>query len=189
MTALLGSDEATTKLYRELLLRVFQENRRSNQNPDGLFFYYFDDRQNDMHQSYILEVLERIGRQTILVDCAGLTGLKIYRSASETDGNTRVAYSALEELLLKKNVAVVFKDISRSKVPSPVEFVRSLLKIVDDAHFQGYRPISDLIFIDSASFLQKGWPSIAQYTRQIGPMNIFENRISAVSDSTPFAIQ
>ena len=126
------------------------------------------------HERIVLEILRRLGRETVTVDCTGLTARDSYRKASNTDGNTRAAYEAFERMLLNENVAFVFKDISRSNMSHRAEFVRSLLKIGDDAHFQRYLPVSDVVFIDAASFLEKGCDSISPYTRQIGPVDAFD---------------
>ncbi len=170
-------------------MRHFLENRLCDQNPDGVFFFYFNDRQKDQHERIVLEILRRLGRETVTVECTGLTARDIYRKASNTDGNTRTACEAFERMLLNENVALVFKDISRSKMSHRAEFVRSLLKIGDDAHFHGYRPVSDVVFIDAASFLEKGWDSISPYTRQIGPVDAFDAWFKTGSDPTPFAIE
>ena len=142
-----------------------------------------------MHIKIILEILQRLNRRTILVDCTGLSAMEIYRRVSGTNGNTEVAYKACETVLLNDNVAVVFKDISQSKISHRAGFARSLLKIGDDAHFQDYRPVSDVIFVDSASFLHNGWDLIAPYTKQFGPINSFDIWLQNISDMTPFRIQ
>ena len=117
------TDEALIEHYRNLLMRHFLENRRRDQNPDAVFFFYFNDRQKDQHERIILEILRRLGRETVTVDCTGLTARDIYRGASIADGNTRAAHEALRQMLLKKPAAFVFKDISRSNMSQRAEFV------------------------------------------------------------------
>ena len=46
-----------------------------------------------------------------------------------------------------------------------------------------------VVFIDAASFLEKGWDSISPYTRQIGPVDAFDSWFKTGSDPTPFAIE
>lgn len=85
------TDEPLIEHYRNLLMRHFLENRRRDQNPDGVFFFYFNYRQKDRHERIVLEILRRLGRETVMVDCAGLTARDIYRKASNTDRITRTA--------------------------------------------------------------------------------------------------
>ncbi len=110
------TNEALIEHYRDLLMRHFLENRRRVQNPDGVFLFYFNDRQKDQHERSVLEILRRLGRETVTLDRTGLTARDIYRKASNTDGNTRAAYEAFERMLLNENMAFVFKDISRSNM-------------------------------------------------------------------------
>ncbi|HBA43124.1 MAG TPA: hypothetical protein DCZ07_09130 [Alphaproteobacteria bacterium] len=86
------------------------------------------------------------------------------------------------------NMTSVLEDISRSKVSNRAVFVREILKMLDDAHFSGHRPTSDVIFIDSASFLEKGWRLIAPYSQQIAPIDMWDSWSETASETNPVEI-
>ena len=59
---------------------------------------------------------------------------------------------------------MVVQELSRSSIRArKADYARSLIKILDDAHFDGIQPSSDLIFIDYGDFLHRSWSSIGTY--------------------------
>lgn len=58
----------------------------------------------------------------------------------------------------------MISGISKSKIPSgKADYARSIIKINDDAHFKNIFPKSDIIFVDSAAFLERSWEQLGTY--------------------------
>lgn len=164
--------------YRALLLRHFQRNRISSMNPDAAFFYGFSDEQIENFGAAIPTVLQQLARPFAVVHCAGKTNRQIYLEAARAFGkevadktDAYTAAKALDDALLNGACTLVLQMLSESKGSYKPGFARSLIKTLDDAHFKGFRAMSDIIYIDRASFLQKAWPDIGAYLRAVGPFD------------------
>ena len=70
------------------------------------------------------------------------------------------------EILLKSNKVVVISGISKSKIASrKSDYARSIIKINDDAQLSNISPASDIVFVDSAAFLEKSWRQLNVYIK------------------------
>ena len=131
--------------FQQMLTQHFIHNRSRPKNPDGLFLYYFSDQQKRDWQMILTGLLQRLPRRSVYVDCAGLSARAIYCNAANTEDVAQAADNAFQQTLLTDNITFVLEDISRSKVSNRAVFVREILKMLDDAHFSGHRPTSDVI--------------------------------------------
>ncbi|MDA8229702.1 MAG: hypothetical protein M0006_00010 [Magnetospirillum sp.] len=164
--------------YRELLLRHFQRNRISPENPDAAFFYGFTDEHLGGFAAAVPTVLQQLGRPFAVVHCAGKTNRQIYAEAARAFGkgvsdkaDAYTAARALYDALLNGACTLVLQMLSQSKGTYKPGFARDLIKTLDDAHIKGFRAMSDIIYIDRASFLEKAWPDIGAYLRMVGPFD------------------
>lgn len=65
---------------------------------------------------------------------------------------------------------------------------RAFLKMLDDAHLDGFRTMSDLVFIDWARFLEIGWQDISPYVRVIPHISTLRQLQDANGDPAIFEI-
>lgn len=155
----------------ELFLRsLFYDNHkaRKGRNLDSAFIIGFSEQHLDSLEERVLRTLDELGRSFLLINAMGKTFIQMVQEATGEEFRTEYdAYQALAEILLTTDTAVVFKGFSASKVPSKLKggHIRSLIKTIDDAHFNDVVPQSDLIFLDTASFLQKIWSQIGEYVK------------------------
>ena len=164
--------------YRALLLRHFQRNRIAPDNPDAAFFYGFTKEHLDGFAAAVPTVLQQLGRPFAVVLCAGKTNRQIYAEAARALGknvtdqaDTYTAANALYDALLNGASTLVLQMLSQSKGTYKSGFARDLIKTLDDAHIKGFKAMSDIIYIDRASFLEKAWPDIGAYLRMVGPFD------------------
>ncbi|MEW5994143.1 MAG: hypothetical protein AB1744_07080 [Candidatus Zixiibacteriota bacterium] len=181
--------------YRSILLRHFERNRLSASNPDGIFFFGFDDRHLEEFRGVVPKVLTQLARPFVMVDCAGKTDCQIYREGARALGkdvsDTAGAYiagRALYDALLHGACTLVLMSLSKGKGSRKSLFARGLIKLLDDAHFDGVRPMSDVIFIDRASFLDKGWEDIGAYLRLVSPFDAASAWIDKMDAGRPTLI-
>lgn len=137
-----------------------------NINPNAGYFVSFTEEQVNENVSRIINALEWLGRKFVLIDAEDCTfkdmAEKIYGVKPK---NTHDAWIAFEEFLLKSQDVMIISNISQSKIPSRKSgFARSLIKVNDDAHLRGIKPNSDIVFVDTACFLQRSWKDFEIYT-------------------------
>jgi hypothetical protein len=117
----------------------------------------------------VQSVLDSIGREYVIVEANGKSFTDCVKSFTRRDYHViHDAFIDLKEMLLNSNKAVIFKEFSKSKIRTrgkKCSIARSIIKILDDAHLSDIRPLSDLIFIDYADFLQHCWHSIGTYLK------------------------
>jgi hypothetical protein len=113
--------------------------------------------------------LDSVGREYIAIEANGKSFADCVKSFTKRDYHiTHDAFVDLKKMLLNSSKTVVFKEFSKSKIRTKGEkcsMIRSVIKIIDNAHFSNIRPLSDLIFIDYADFLQHCWHSISTYLK------------------------
>ena len=136
-----------------------------NANPNAGYCVSFTEEHFTDHLDKILEANEWLERQTLLVDAENCTFKKI---ASQLYGispkSETEAWKMFYEILLKSHKVVVISGISKSKIPSKkADRARSIIKINDDAHLQNIYPASDIVFVDSAAFLERSWRQLGTY--------------------------
>lgn len=145
---------------------LFYENHIPKRaNPNSGFVVVFKEDQIEKHKAFLIEAIEWAGRDYVLIEAAGRTYKQLgeilcgYALRTSLD-----AHEVLREFLIDSGKVLIIKELSKAKISGrKADYARDLIKILDDAHFKDIYPKSDLIFIDYAEFLQKGWSSIGLY--------------------------
>ena len=152
--------------YKLFLHTLFEDNYRERQdNPNAGFVVAFGPDHLRSRIEGIEAALEWIGCPYLLLDAKERTFTQLARQLLDSPvTSNHGAWMAFEDTLLRRDRVVVISSISRSRIRErKASVARSLIKILDDAHFNGIRPKADLIFIDHASFLEKSWGDLAPY--------------------------
>lgn len=98
------------------------------------------------------------------LDASQLTLHQLYKSiANLNDSFYDDLYEGVTKTLYEMNQVFIIKNISKLKSRDRVLICRELIKILDDAHLKGVHPRADLIFVDSAVFLEKNYNTIGNY--------------------------
>jgi hypothetical protein len=138
-------------------------------NPNSGFIVGFDSGHITEISEGVQSALDTIGREYVIVEANGKSFTDCVKSFTRRDYHViHDAFIDLKEMLLTSNKAVVFKEFSKSKIRTrgkKCSMARSIIKILDDAHLSDIRPLSDLIFIDYADFLQYCWQNISTYLK------------------------
>lgn len=161
----------STNKYKIFLAALFYENHKimKGHNPRAGFLAGFDSNHITLFSEQVQSALDGIGREYVIVDANGKSFGDCVKSFTGKDYHVNHdAFADLKEILLNSNEAVVFKEFSKSKIRTvggKCSMARSIIKILDNAHLSDIRPLSDLIFIDYADFLQYCWHSIGTYLK------------------------
>ena len=153
--------------HKLFLHGLFTANHRvENINPNAGYFVSFTEEQITENVRKITHALEWLGRHFVLIDAKDCTfkdmAEQIYGIKPK---NTHDAWIAFEDFLLKSQDVMIISNISQSKIPSgKSEIARWLIKTNDDAHLRGIKPNSDIVFVDTACFLQRSWKDFDIYT-------------------------
>ncbi len=157
--------------YKLFLAALFYENHKimKGHNHRAGFIVGFDSNHIKVISEEVRLALDSIGREYVIVEASGKSFTGCIRSFTGKDYHVNhAAFSDLKEILLNANKTVVFREFSKSKIRTRIEkcsIVRSIIKILDNAHLSDIRPLSDLIFIDYADFLQCCWHTIGTYLK------------------------
>ncbi len=153
--------------YKLFLYTLFYNNhqRKNGINPNAGFIVLFDKKQIESTVKKVEEALKWLGRKYIIVDGNGKNLRQLGESFPYERCNTYGDfYSVLKYYLLNSDHVIIFKEFSLSKIKArKAGIARSLIKIIDDAHFHKISPLSDLVFLDYATFLEKSWDDIGLY--------------------------
>lgn len=153
--------------YKLFLHTLFYNNhkRKKGVNPNSGFITIFDQNQIETITRLTEDALHWLNRKFIIVHGNGKNVRQLGESFPyETCRTYSDFYSILKNFLLNTDYVVIIKEFSKSKMQiNKAGFARSLIKIIDDAHFHNTVPSADLIFIDYASFLEKSWKDIGLY--------------------------
>jgi hypothetical protein len=161
----------STNRYKLFLAALFYENHKimRGHNPNSGFIVGFDSGHITEISEGVQSALDTIGREYVIVEANGKSFTDCVKSFTRRDYHViHDAFIDLKEMLLTSNKAVVFKEFSKSKIRTrgkKCSMARSIIKILDDAHLSDIRPLSDLIFIDYADFLQYCWQNISTYLK------------------------
>jgi len=154
--------------YKLFLSSLFYNNHfRGIKSPLTGFLFGFDSLHLESILIAVKSELKKTGRDFHIVEAAGKSYIDCIKSI--TGNNYRSSHDAfleLKEVLLTTDKVIVIKEFSKSKSRNykPLS-IRSIIKVLHDAHFNDISPLSDLIFIDHAEFLQKAWNDIGAYIR------------------------
>jgi hypothetical protein len=153
--------------YKLFLHSLFYKNhqRKKGINPNAGFIVAFDHSQIDSIIKFTEDALKWLGRRFVVIDGKGKNVRQLIEALPGGFGRTYGDFfKNLRYLLLERDYVIVFTELSCSKMQSDKTAIsRSLIKMLDDAHFDNIVPRADLIFIDYASFLEKAWHNIGLY--------------------------
>ena len=178
MTMPADPNETYVDCCRQAFLRLANRNRATTHNPDGMFLFGFVDEHLDAFRAAVPVALRQTGRPFTIVDCAGKTLLAVYTEIITGLGQpapeSRDRYSAgkaLEAALFNTAHTIVVNRLSELKASRRLTaaVARHLVKILDDAHYRDVRAFGDVLFIDRASFLERGWDWFGPYLQLVGP--------------------
>lgn len=157
--------------YKLFLASLFYWNHKitKGRHPQTGFLVGFDLDHIAAISKQVQSALDSMRREYVYIEANGKSLADCVKSFTGKDYHiNHAAISDLKETLLNANKTIIFKEFSKSKIRTMKEkcsITRSIIKILDDAHFSNIRPLSDLIFIDYADFLQYCWPNISTYIK------------------------
>lgn len=152
--------------HKLFLHALYTENHQSkNKNPNCAYFIAFDNDQVNYHVNKIIKANNWLGRKQIVVDASNCSFRQlICKIFNDNPKNNNHAFDMLRTLLLESDNVLVISNLSKSKLsPNKSRWVRSFIKVNDDAHFDDITSMSDILFVDSASFLEHSWQDIGSY--------------------------
>lgn len=165
--------------YKLFLAALFYENYkiiREHMHRTG-FLVGFDSTHIMGISQEVRSALEHTGREYIIIEANGKSFIDCIKSFTGKDYHfNHNAFSDLKNLLINENKVVVFQEFSKSKIRTKNEkclMIRSIIKIFDSTYLQDIYPLSDLIFIDYADFLQNCWYNIGAYLKVMSDCPIF----------------
>jgi len=157
--------------YRLFVAALFYENHKilKGNNPRTGFIVGFDSNFIALISEELRSALEHIGREYTIVDANGKSFMDCIKCITKKDYHANhQAFADLKGILLNSSRTVVFTEFSKSKIRTRAKkswTARSIIKILDDAHLSGIRPVSDLIFVDYPTFLEHCWGNIGTYLK------------------------
>lgn len=152
------------------LKQVFSFNEISQKNMQCAYLPAYCAHQIESTKNLTTESLDILGRNYIVVDADGKSELEIYNSIISDPVRTACqGFRQVEITLMERDVVIVLVGVSRSNFSRKAGFVRGLVKVLDDAHFDNKIPKGNIVFIDYASFLEKNWKEIGVYLAVSGP--------------------
>jgi len=151
---------------KELFERVFNLNHNLKvDHPDSIYLLGFiDEHFNDLEKN-TKEALKSLNRAYKIINCYGKTFREIVHDLKGVKYNTnQLAWESLKDIQLNSNLVIVLRELSKAKLNRERYLCfKGLIKNLDDAFYDDIQPKSDLIFIDSASFLEKNFKEIGLY--------------------------
>ena len=144
----------------------YQNHVQRSKNPNAGFVVCYSDEQITANTSAIINAVEWEKRKSLLINATD----KTYRQLGEmlTGFPHRENYEVIKsfkEVLLTADKVIVIQGLSMMKttLENKRRYAYGLIKVLDDAHFDGIIPKADLIFVDYARFLQDTWKNIGSY--------------------------
>lgn len=148
-----------SKYLKVLIERVLYSNHnvRYGKNPDSIYLIGFNKNQFDDLEINLKDAIRALNKIYRIVNCNCKTFLEIVEEITGKKFKTNhIAWTALKEYQLFENNVLILREMSKSKINYDLPGVfHTLIKNLDDAHFNNVHPKSDLIFIDYAAFLEK----------------------------------
>ncbi|MDK9354860.1 glyoxalase superfamily protein [Lelliottia sp. V106_10] len=152
------------------LNKVFTLNETFQKNMQSVFLPAYCIHQIEDAKNLTTKSLDSLGRKYILVDAEGKSELEIYNSIiSDPVRTVGQGFSQVEMTLMERDIVIVLVGVSRANFTRKADFVRGLVKVLDDAHFDNKIPKGNMVFIDYSSFLEKSWNDIGIYFAVTGP--------------------
>jgi hypothetical protein len=152
--------------YKLFVHLLFRHNHYLNYpNPQIGYLIGYTPEHIKGNIDFLLDALRWESRQYILIKAAGCTFAELAEQLCDYQIHSQEkAYAEFKQTILTKNKVIVIQEISKCKIRSnKSHLARTIIKLLDDAHFDGISPQSDIIFVDYADFLQKSWQDIGIY--------------------------
>lgn len=152
--------------YKLFVHCLFSQNHYpQNTNPKAGYIVTFQEVDIEKNTTDLIDAIKWEKRDYILIPAAGLTNRQLGQFLRDYLPNTnQQAYELFKDELLQSDKVIIIQELSRSRVVGrKANSMRSLIKILDDAHFDGIHPAADLIFVDYGDFLHHSWSSIGSY--------------------------
>ncbi|MCC5911355.1 MAG: hypothetical protein JJT76_13040 [Clostridiaceae bacterium] len=151
---------------------LFHENHSVQyKNPNSGYVIYYSDEHLESSSNDIVKALEWMGRDYILIDAANKTFKQLEEYLLPFHSRTKYeVFKEFENMLLNSDKVLILKNISKLKgsKDAKIKNARSFIKVLDDAHFKNITPKADIIFIDTARFLEDAWDNIGIYLNILG---------------------
>lgn len=133
-------------------------------NPNAICLAAFNEEQIEHLTDQAVYVLEKLGKKISVINAARKTSLAFYNEIAGTDFRaTYEASEAVVEMLYREDRVFLIKEFSKLEDNHKASHMRSLIKVIDDAHIKGVHPKGDLVFVDYASFFEKSFRTIGNY--------------------------
>ena len=140
--------------------RIFTDNLRLS-NRTVLVISAYSKRGIEIRSDFLEHLFNTTVTRYQIIDATDKTKPQILKEIKQNS-----PYSDLKEAFYNTEIVFIIKNISQSKIAKKEQgfFMRSLLKVNDDAHYNGVIPNSELIFIDYACFIQENIEIISTYS-------------------------
>jgi len=108
--------------------------------------------------------LEEMKKRFKIVDAKNLT-LSKFINVFEGIGTLQEQIKEIENKLYNDDTVLIIKNLSKLKETEEkkASVAKMFIKMLDDAHFKGIEPLGNLIFLDTASFLDTNYHIIGSY--------------------------
>ena len=152
---------------KKLFEKVFHTNHKvkRGQTHDSVYLIGLNNESiNNLARNSKVALLT-LKREFKIINCKNKTFKEIAKDlCGEMYSSEKKAWDAMEDIQLYKDIVIVFKELSKAKLyREKIFYFKNLIKITDDAHYKGISPKSDIVFIDSATFLEKYYEEIGLY--------------------------
>ena len=140
--------------------RIFTDNLKLS-NRRVLVISAYSKRGIEIRSDFLEHLFNTTDTKYQIIDATDKTKPQILKEIKQNSHN-----SDLKEAFYYTEIVFIIKNISQSKIAKKEQgfFMRSLLKVNDDAHFNSVIPSSELIFIDYACFIQENIEIISTYS-------------------------
>lgn len=153
------------RYVHSLILDTFKRNKRDKKhNAFAVFLAYLDEQQKESLLDVSLSVALLQERTHHVIHCKEKTLMEIAEDITESTFRTRYdAFCAISDVLINNDEVFVFCDLSKIKDNDKKGFHRAIIKEIERDALDEKISQSDVIFLDSPSFLEKNWESLGVY--------------------------
>jgi hypothetical protein len=153
--------------YEAFFRYYFHLNHRIKKgvNPKCAFVVAFHENRIEPIMRHTENSLQHLEREYKIFDLKGKRVRQISVDLPcEYFDVTNDLLSHLIDLLLNTDNVILIKELSLFTTQhNKTNIAKSLIKALDEAHYDNIIPKADLVFVDYASFLQRSWKSIGAY--------------------------
>ncbi len=148
-----------------MILDTFEHNKRSGRRIVlATFLAYFSEQQKNSLIDVSLSAALSLERMHHVINCEDKTLIEIAEDLTKNNYRTKHdAFCAMSDILIENDNVYIFCDLSKSKDTNNKEFYKMIIRAIEKGHLDKKTPKSDIIFLDSPSFLEKHWASLGVY--------------------------